>query len=169
MDISISSTRHVIVQTGVLNKAVSLTHDNGAGLSRLILSYRRLTALIHKMWHCRPLANPFLDTSLVIEHIGGDIFVTMDLQTNALRIGYFKVIDQTMTPFGADFRLYESEWVKFKSVMKALANSDSLMLYAVRPCTETWEHHSALITGSCPECHPFGCKSLQIRLRLMAE
>jgi len=169
MDISISSTRHVIVQTGVLNKAVSLIHDNGAGVHRIILSYRRLAALIHKMWHCRPLANPFLDTSLLIEHIGGNIFVTMDLPTNALRIGYFKLIDKTMIPLDWDFRLYESEWPKFKTVMEVLANNDSLMLYDLRPCIDTWEHHNALITGSCPECHPFGYLYLEIRLRLMAE
>ena len=167
MDISISATRHVILRTDVLNKAVSLIHNNGAGLSSLVLSYRRLVALIHKMWHCRALANPFLDTSLLIEHIGGDIFITMDLPTNALRIGYFDIIDKTMIPFGEDFILYESEWSKFRHVLETLANSDSLMLYDVRPCSETWEHYNALVTGSCPECHPFGMINLQIRLRLM--
>jgi hypothetical protein len=169
MDLSISSTRHVILQTGALNKAVSLIHDNGVGLSRVVLSYRRLAVLIRKMWQCPPLANPFLDTALLIEHIGGDIFVTMDLPTNALRIGYFKIIDNTMTPVGEDFRVYESEWVRFRRVLEKLANSDSLMLYAVRPCSETWEHYNALITGSCPECHPFGMTNLQIRLRLKGE
>jgi len=167
MDLSISTTRYVILQTGLLNKAVTLIHDNGAGLSRLILSYRRLNTLITKMWQCRPLANPFLDTSLLIEHIGGNIFVTMDLPTNALRIGYFKIIDKTMTPVGSDFRLYESEWTRFRDVLEKLANSNSLMLYALRPCSETWEHYNALVTGPCPECHPFGMFNLQIRLRLM--